>query len=355
MKINFIGPYSCLGYGVFGKNILRELDLVCEVSYHPIGHPQPLSDSEILLLNKTTSVAAYYNPNCPSLRLWHQHDLALHAGSPRIGWPIFELNRFTSRERHHLESQDMVFVCSQWAKNIILSETNQKNVSVIPGGVDTSIFYPTSTCASNKFIFLTIGKFEVRKNHEGIIRAFDLAFSDNDNVELWLMTENPFLDTQDQLIWSSLIEGTRLHYKIRRIPHFNTQHDIAKIINMASCGIFPSHAEGWDLPVLEMMACGKPVIVSNYSAHTEYCNVNNSILLNVNKLESANAVNYNISTSFDKQHFYGQGEWGQINLDDIVDSMRLAYKLGISINQEGIKTAQQFSWKNSVNKILETI
>ena len=48
---------------------------------------------------------------------------------------------------------------------------------------------------------------------------------------------------------------------------------------MADCGLFPARAEGWNLELLEMMACGKQVIATNYSAHTEFCTKENSILI----------------------------------------------------------------------------
>ena len=52
-------------------------------------------------------------------------------------------------------------------------------------------------------------------------------------------------------------------------------------------GIFPSRAEGWNLEILELMSCGKHIITTNYSAHTEFCNKENALLVDIDELETA--------------------------------------------------------------------
>ena len=49
-----------------------------------------------------------------------------------------------------------------------------------------------------------------------------------------------------------------------------TTGDMAQIYNCFDALVFPSGAEGFGMPVLEAMACGVPVIYSNYSAHAEF-------------------------------------------------------------------------------------
>ena len=53
------------------------------------------------------------------------------------------------------------------------------------------------------------------------------------------------------------------------------------------CGIFPSRAEGWNLELLEMLACIKSVITTHYSAHTEFCDDVNSDLVEIKETELA--------------------------------------------------------------------
>ena len=73
-------------------------------------------------------------------------------------------------------------------------------------------------------------------------------------------------------------------------------------MSKADCGIFPSRAEGWNLDMLEMMALNKSIITTNYSAHTEFCNKDNSFLIDISETEPAN----------DGKWFFGQGNWAKI-------------------------------------------
>ena len=97
-----------------------------------------------------------------------------------------------------------------------------------------------------------------------------------------------------------------------------------------------------------MMAMNKPVIATNYSSHTEFCNTQNTYLVDINTTEIAH----------DGKAFYGQGNWaklGQSQYDQIVEHMRYVYRNRISNNPAGLETAKEFTWKNSASKILRCI
>ena len=102
-----------------------------------------------------------------------------------------------------------------------------------------------------------------------------------------------------------------------------------------------------------MMAMGKHVIATNYSAHTEFCNEHNSRLINITRLEQAQ----------DDIFFDGAvGEWASLDgepFDEGVDHMRNFYQQWQSdnaiTNKEGIKTAQELSWDNTATQLEEVI
>ena len=73
--------------------------------------------------------------------------------------------------------------------------------------------------------------------------------------------------------------------------------------------MFPSLAEGWNLEALEMMACGKQVIITDFSAHTEFCTKENADLVSISDTEPA----------FDGKWFFGQGNWAKIGEKEILD------------------------------------
>ena len=110
------------------------------------------------------------------------------------------------------------------------------------------------------------------------------------------------------------------------------------------CGVFPSRAEGWNLEAIEMLAMGKELIITDYSAHTEFCNEKNSKLIPVDKKESA----------YDGIWFHGHGEWAEIGeeqIDCMVEHMRAVHASDKALNTQGIEMAKSLSWDNSA-KIL---
>jgi hypothetical protein len=93
------------------------------------------------------------------------------------------------------------------------------------------------------------------------------------------------------------------------------------------------------------MSLNKPVIATNYSSHTEFCNKDNCYLVELNEIEQA----------YDGKAFHGQGNWGKISQDQkdqIIEHMRYVYKNRINSNIDGVNTAKKFSWENTASMIL---
>jgi len=296
MFINLVAPINPLGYGVVGFNVLKHLMMAGHnLSYFPIGQPQWDTDqSAVEMIQMVAKNAEYFDPKAPSIRVWHQHDLAMFpGGGERIGWPIFELNKFNDREMHHLGSVDKLFVCSQWAKDIVEQNGLEVPTCVVPLGVDTDVFFIDEEAAKRRpyhthgsTVFINVGKWEVRKGHNELLEAFCMAFTPEDNVELWMLNHNPFIGMGNEE-WKRKYIASPMGGKIKILPRVNSQNDLRKIYNQVDFGVFPSHAEGWNLEILELMACGKPSIATNYSGHSEFLRPEYSYLIEPNGFEDA--------------------------------------------------------------------
>lgn len=360
MKINISAPANPLGYGVVGINILKGFhSLGYDVAYWPIGQAE-VDPSDAPMIQEMINNQEEYCSRVPSLKIWHQHDLAQHVGrGQHCAFPIFELDTFTKRELCHLSQQDVIFTCSKWAAEIVL--TNLRNydpvkdyfdeirVYTAPLGVDRKIFYDAPTPDSKNTIFLNIGKWEIRKGHDILIQAFNRAFREDDNVELWMMNHNPFLSEKDDLEWKRLYKSGTTANQIKFIDRVKSHQDVADIMRMADCGVFPSRAEGWNLEALEMMSCGRQVIVTDYSAHTEFCSSENSHLIEIDSLEPA----------FDGIWFKGQGNWaelGEKQINQLSEYMRKIHEqkqAGEDIfNVSGVDTSKKFGWDNTADNIV---
>lgn len=354
MRINFSGPCNNLGYGQASKYILAELVKAGhDMSYFPIGQIQAEPQFHDIIRGSIER-AQFFDQQAPSIRLWHQFDMAPSVGrGKRIGFPIFELDQFTPAEKHQLGTLDQLFVCSEWAKQVVVNNNilDDDTVHVVPLGVDTGVFYPAKN-TSNKTRFLTCGKWEQRKNHDGIIQAFNRAFTEHDQVELIMHTHNPFLTQAQTEQWTNLCKHSKMAHAITLLGPVESQQHIADLMRSCDCGIFMSRAEGWGLPILEMLACGKQVISTYNTGMTEFLTTDNAILLDTPELEPA----------WDGLWFKGQGSWHTVDerhIEQAAATMRLVHKTkqdgSLLQNDAGIATAARFTWANSARQLITAL
>lgn len=366
MFINLTAPINDRSYGLCGLNLTKSLvELGHEVALFIIGQPLLTNQKDTEVIAQCYLNQERYDSNAASVRLWHQFDLAQHVGRGiRAGFPIFELDDFNEREKWHLSQQDILLCCSNWAKKI-LQKYVDREIFVVPLGVDKSIFNINNSSLnehvdqnadydSNRGVvrFLNIGKIEYRKGHDILVNAFCDAFEPTDNVQLFMSWSNPFLSDEETAEWTKLYKESKLGEKIIFLPWLPDQSNLVKLIGKVNCGIFPSRAEGWNLPALEMLACGKSVIATDYGGHTEFLDSENAELVEIDELEDA----------FDGKWFFGQGKWAQIGdrqYAQLVYHMRQVYNKYRQnpkhINQKGVETADKFSWQNSAEKLVEAI
>jgi glycosyltransferase involved in cell wall biosynthesis len=259
----------------------------------------------------------------------------LFCGEPKISFPIFELDRFTPQEEHGMKSCDKLISCSKWAQETVPVES-----SLVPLGVDHSLFKPIPSF-NKKPVFLHVGKVEVRKRSKDIVDCFAEEFKDDD-VELWLAWDNIFTGNDD---WNRYATE-RLGDKVRILPRMDYLQ-LPKMYQASDAVISLSSAEGYNLPILEGMACGKWIIATDCTGQTEFLD-DSCHKVGVDEMEWA----------FDGVFFNGKvGKWYKIG-----DSQRQQFKQHLrsifnkiqagEVNHEAARRAQEFSWQESAKKLV---
>jgi len=158
------------------------------------------------------------------------------------------------------------------------------------------------------FTFLSIFKWEERKNWRGLLEAFFAAFPQgltevqledgprvNMTVRLLIKTQelswgtNPEMDLEESMFL--LDEGTQasLNERVLIIKDAISSDMMPSIYHAADAFVLPTHGEGWGLPLMEAMASGLPTIATNWGGQTEFMNDGNSLLLGYELVDSPSA------------------------------------------------------------------
>lgn len=351
-------PINNTGYGISSYYISSHIGYQqANSSLIPIGdlYFEPQWDRTIIS-NMISNVVSM-DKNDHSLKIWHSHDLITAAKCQGLYgcYTFFELDQISPYEHIGYSLVDKIIVPTRWAKEILTNNNIcSSKIHVVNPGVDTQIFKPielpekyNQDSYKEKYIFINIGKWEVRKGHDILAYAFNKAFDKKDNVELWMINHNSGLSLQQRQQWKSIYRNTKLSDKIRIFPRLSTQLDVSLMLNRASCAIFPSRAEGWNNEAIEAMATNKPVILSDYSAHTEYANDTNSFLIPVINKEIAEDGIFFSDT---------QAQWAKLDnnfIDSLIDTMRYVYKNNIHQNQEGLLLTSNMSWQATAKEIIK--
>lgn len=354
-KINMMCPIGLTGYGVTSFNIYKSLRKNVDITLFPIGNPQVDSEEyKSFLIEDISKQSSFENQNS-CFKIWHQFDLASRIGNSKYSaLTFFEVDKLKPIEIKMINNTDTIFVSSKWAKNILIENGITTNIVVAPLGVDPNVFNQSinesmvEKRTNDNYIFCNIGKWEIRKGHDLLVELFNKAFKKEDNVELWMINYNPFLSQEDNMVWVNLYKNSKLGSKIKILPRVSTHIDLAKLVSMTDCGIFPARAEGWNNEIPEFFALNKPVITTNYSAHTEYCNNNNSFLIDIDSLCPA----------IDDKFFDGFGNWanfGKKQIDQTIEHMRYVYNNKVKNNSNGLETAKNLTWDNTAKIILENL
>ena len=320
--------------------------------------------------------------DAPSVCLWHANDMARFCGKPRIGYTVWETTELTPRELNHLGQLAYIAVPTEWHKSNLLDSdfgTDASKVFVWPEGVDPGYYHPPTSAAGEftqfsdptRITFGNVGKWEVRKGHKPLIRAFGRIAQEFDHVRLVGLWGNPFMPEDqwfadvtrvvNQAGFTRPIPGPGSFGLLRAVHNtkpdvyidiYNYSQDketVRELYTAIDCGVFPSFAEGWGLPTIELMAMGVPIIASAWGPPSAY--LKQGCYLELKGTEAQ---------AFDGMWFHGdRGNWCQIDEDPIADQMRWFLEnqdAAMTFGKEASEHVRQnFSWKKATLKVIKDL
>jgi len=235
---------------------------------------------------------------------------------------------------------------------------------VIPESVDTDVFDPACYVPiafqyrglENKFVFLSIFKWEERKGWKVLIKAFFHEFhgSNPPEVGLLIVTRKTEKDQNPEMEIDKLLFETKAELGIDKTifppvvldTSRKPESDIATLYRKADAFVLASKGEGWGRPVAEAMSMEVPVICTNWSGPTEFLTPENSY-----------GLDYTLGPV--DEHATGEGTsghlWAEPSIDHLRQLMRHIYENPEEAKQKGIQGRKDMLEKYSIPAVAEII
>lgn len=151
-------------------------------------------------------------------------------------------------------------------KIVNISTAADKNFQVVPIDLDQKTVLMRKYGINRHFLMYT-GGIDYRKNIEGLIRAYaSLPTSLRQMHQLAIVCS---IQKYDRLRLETLAKKHGLAVGELVLTGFVSDDDLVTLYNLCKAFVFPSKHEGFGLPALEAMACGRAVIGSNTSSLPE--------------------------------------------------------------------------------------
>ena len=269
---------------------------------------------------------------------------------PKIAYNVWETTRQPEDFFNQLNTFDQVWVPSEWQKECTIEQgISRDKVKVVPEAVDGNIFKPNDKATlpdydDGRFKFLIFGRWDYRKSTKEIIESFLDEFNKDEPIDLIVSIDNPY--AKDKF---KSTEKRLKHYKLDdprvKIKHFPTRKEYIKFLQKGHVFLSCARSEGWNLPLIEAMACGTPSIYSNCSAQLEFAE---GLGLPVDILSTSLAKKGEYS-SFSQEML--EGEFYDPDFSHLKEVMRDAYENYEYHKEQSLIESkiirEKFTWENA--------
>ena len=272
-------------------------------------------------------------------------------GSYRIGFTMFETDRIPAEWVRQANLMDEVWVPSSFNAKTFLESGVQRPIHVIPLGVDPDYFNPRilRDPLIGVYTFLSIFEWGERKMPHLLLKAFNDEFRSGEAVVLLCKTVNadPAVDVRAQVAALGLDpQGGRIHFSLNQMV---PAYQLGSLYCSADCFVLTTRGEGWGLPVIEAMACGLPVIATDWSAHCDFMKAENAYPLRVDRLVPAQA----------KCPYYAGFSWAQPSYQHLRHLMRHVFDNQREARAKGERASHDvmnnWTWDHAAAKIIERV
>lgn len=266
---------------------------------------------------------------------------------PKIAYTVWESTVYPENFFERLKDYDQVWVPSEWQAEITINQGIEKSkVKIVPEGVDGKVFRPNEVIqVTNKFRFLIFGRWDDRKSIKELVKAFKNVFGDSKDVELILSADNPY-SVDGMKSTEERLKFYDLEMDNVKILHFPSKEEYVEYLKTGHVFLSCARSEGWNLPLIEAMACGTPSIYSDCSGQLEFAKGKGIPV----KIKSERKVS-ELTNSFCKED---NANWYEPDFNDLEEKMLDVYKNYIFYKEKALKDSieirNKFTWENAAQK-----
>jgi GT2 family glycosyltransferase len=272
-------------------------------------------------------------------------------GKYKIGFTMLETDRIPAEWVRQANLMDEVWAPSSFNARTFLESGVSRPIHVMPLGVDPNYFNPKIARypLTGMYTFLSIFEWGERKMPEILLRAFSDEFRADERVVLICKTLNsdPEVDVYAQMAALELGSmGGRIHLSLNQIVPTS---QLGSLYCSADCFVLPTRGEGWGMPVIEAMACGLPVIATDWSAHCDFMNGENAYPLPLSRMVPAEA----------KCPYYKGFKWAEPSYHHLRRLMRHVFENQAEARAKGQRASsdvlEKWTWDQAAQKIVNRL
>lgn len=353
-------PLNSLSFGQVSFNLLYEFyklglnPFIFKASDHQIDFSAYDFGQDFIdwILKNHNEGFLKHNRNIPCIRLWHINDSIRTYSNKQILLTFHETDQLTPVEANILKSSE-VCVTSKYTQEVFANSGISS--SIVHLGFDSNHFKILNKkyFDDGRITFNLCGKYEKRKHHSKIVKAWIKKFGKDKRYSLQCALHNAFYQDPAELksVFSNMLDGKPVFNVtfLTSMPKNSTYNDF---LNSSDIVIAMSGAEGWGLPEFQSVCLGKHAVVLNATSYKEWANHQNSVIIEPN-----NKIEVYDGKFFSKGAPFNQGNIFDFSEDEFIAGCEQAIKRVESnrINHEGLKLRDKFKYSDTANKLLSMI
>lgn len=369
MDIAFNVPVNPVSFGNVSFNLLKAaFAKQMNISFFPIGDID-LSTFEVSddfkkwLTDAHDTSLTKHSRETRAVKLWHLVTADYHQNgqlkklNPSIDSisekqtfiSFYELDSPTPVELNVARNFDSVFTSNYACE--VFAEAGVKT-RFVPLGFDKSAFKVTNKryFADDRIVFCILGKFEQRKNHMKMIKAWIRRFGNDKRYYLQCAVWNPFFTPQINENQFNMAKDGKHYWNVNFLQYIPTNAMYNDFLNSNNIVLAMSGGEGWGLPEFHAVGLGKHAVIMNAHSYKDWANHENAVMVNpLNKVSAIDGV------FFREGMPYNQGNMFSFDDEEFIAGCEAAIERFKSnpLNVAGLKIQDNFTYEKTLDALLK--